>query len=49
MVKHMIKVENLVKQYGQFRLECSIEVKPGRITGFIGQNGMGKTTTFKAI
>lgn len=45
----MIKVENLRKNYGQFCLECSLEVKPGTITGLIGQNGVGKSTTFKAI
>lgn len=45
----MIKVDNLTKNYGQFRLECSLEVKPGTITGLIGQNGVGKSTTFKSI
>lgn len=48
-VSRMIKVENLRKNYGQFCLECSLEVKPGTITGLIGQNGVGKSTTFKAI
>lgn len=45
----MIKVENLKKNYGSFQLECSLEVKPGTITGLIGQNGVGKSTTFKSI
>lgn len=45
----MLKIENLKKRYGNFLLECSLEVKAGCITGLIGQNGAGKSTTFKAI
>ena len=30
-------------------MDCSLEVKPGLVTGLIGQNGAGKSTTFKAI
>lgn len=45
----MIRLENVKKQYKDFSLECSLEVKPGRITGLVGQNGSGKSTTFKAI
>lgn len=45
----MLKVEQLKKQYKNFLLDCSFEVKPGYVTGLIGQNGAGKSTTFKAI
>ncbi len=45
----MLKIENLQKTYGSFSLNCSLTVKPGQITGLIGQNGAGKSTTFKAI
>lgn len=45
----LVKMENAVKDYGGFRLECSLEIKPGYVTGLIGQNGAGKTTAFKAI
>lgn len=45
----MLKLDHLQKQYGDFSMDCSLEVKPGRITGLIGQNGAGKSTTFKAI
>ncbi|MDD6812518.1 MAG: ABC transporter ATP-binding protein [Lachnospiraceae bacterium] len=45
----MIKIENLQKRYDNFLLDCSLEVKTGSITGLIGQNGAGKSTTFKAI
>lgn len=44
----MLKIEHLIKRYGTFSLDCSLEIKPGCVTGFIGQNGAGKSTTFKA-
>ena len=45
----MLEIKDLVKNYGDFRLECSLQVKPGQITGLIGENGSGKSTTFKSI
>ena len=43
-------VQSLVKEYPGFRLnEVSFELKKGRITGFIGRNGSGKTTTIKSM
>lgn len=45
----MLKIEHLKKHYSKFLLDCSLEVKPGLVTGLIGQNGAGKSTTFKAI
>lgn len=45
----MLKLKGLKKKYGDFSLDCSLEVRPGMITGFIGPNGAGKSTTFKAI
>ncbi len=45
----MIHIDHLQKTYGSFSLDCSLDVKAGRITGLIGQNGAGKSTTFKAI
>lgn len=45
----MIKLDRLKKQYKDFSLDCSLEVKSGYITGLIGANGAGKSTTFKAI
>ena len=44
----MLKLEHVKKSYGTFTLDCSMEVLPGRITGMIGANGAGKSTTFKA-
>lgn len=45
----MIKTEHLKKNYKNFTLDCSLEIRSGCITGLIGQNGAGKSTTFKAI
>lgn len=45
----MVKLTNVKKSYGGFKLDCSLSVKPGMITGLIGQNGAGKSTTFKAL
>lgn len=45
----MLKIEHLKKSYESFSLDCSLEVKKGHVTGLIGQNGAGKSTTFKAI
>ena len=45
----MLRIEDLKKHYDNFTLDCSLEVIPGCVTGLIGQNGAGKSTTFKAI
>ena len=47
---HIVSVQNLVKAYPGFRLnEVSFRLEKGRITGFIGRNGSGKTTTIKSM
>ncbi len=45
----LLEIKDIKKQYKKFNLHCSMEVMEGRITGLIGQNGAGKSTTFKAI
>lgn len=45
----MLKIDHLTKTYGDFRLDVSMEVKPGMITGLVGRNGAGKSTTFKSV
>lgn len=45
----MLRLENVTKKYKDFTLNCSMEVKAGAVTGLIGANGAGKSTTFKAI
>ena len=47
----MIKVQNLVKKFGDFTAVDSIsfDVKEGEIFAFLGPNGAGKTTTIKML
>lgn len=45
----LLKLENVKKNYGRFQLDCSLEVKAGQVTGLVGSNGAGKSTTFKSI
>lgn len=45
----ILKLENVEKHYEQFDLKCSLELQDGCVTGLIGQNGAGKSTTFKAV
>lgn len=45
----MLNINHVVKNYGDFRLDVTMEVKPGCITGLVGRNGAGKSTTFKSI
>lgn len=44
----MFRLENVKKQYKDFELDVTMEVRPGFVTGVIGKNGAGKTTAFKA-
>jgi len=47
----MIRVQNLVKTFGDFRAvdNVSFEVQKGEIFAFLGPNGAGKTTTIKML
>lgn len=45
----MIKINNLQKNYKDFSLDVSLEIPAGTVTGLIGKNGAGKSTTIKAI
>lgn len=47
----MIAVQNLVKDYGDFRAvnDVSFSVVPGEIVGLLGPNGSGKTTTQRML
>ena len=45
----MLNIDHVVKNYGDFRLDVTMEVRPGCITGLVGRNGAGKSTTFKSI
>ena len=47
----MVQIENFTKRYGDRDVvkNLSFTVKDGAITGFIGHNGAGKSTTIKAV
>jgi ABC-2 type transport system ATP-binding protein len=47
----LIEIHNLVKHYGDVRAvdDLSFGVESGSITGFLGPNGSGKTTTLRAL
>ena len=45
----MVKVDSLVKKYGDFRLNISMVIPDGTVTGIVGKNGAGKSTIIKSI
>lgn len=46
----ILKVDRLSKEYPKFKLQdVSFSMEKGRIMGFIGRNGAGKSTTLKSI
>jgi ABC-2 type transport system ATP-binding protein len=51
MAETIIKVKNLVKNYGSFQAvkDISFEVQEGEIFGLLGPNGAGKSTTLEII
>lgn len=47
---NVLEVDGLVKNYPLFKLNnISFSIEKGKITGFIGRNGAGKSTTLKSI
>ena len=51
MPEHAIEVKSLVKRFGDFTAvdAVSFEVERGRIFGFLGANGAGKSTTIRML
>ena len=47
----MLKIDNLVKNYGSFPAlkGLSLEIPDGALHGFVGPNGAGKTTTMRIL
>ena len=51
MLEIMITVENLTKRYGDYVAvdDVSFACRPGQVTGFLGPNGAGTSTTMRII
>ena len=50
MEKYAIEMSNINKSFKDFSIEdLNLKVKKGHITGFVGPNGSGKTSTIKII
>jgi ABC-2 type transport system ATP-binding protein len=47
----MIRMQNLVKEFGSFRAvdDLTLSIDRGEFFGFLGPNGAGKTTTIKML
>lgn len=47
----MLRLTGITKSYGGRRVldDVSFDVRPGRLTGFVGGNGAGKTTTMRIV
>ncbi|MDO4276458.1 MAG: ABC transporter ATP-binding protein [Eubacteriales bacterium] len=45
----LAELNHVEKHYKGFSLDCSLKVQEGCVTGLIGANGAGKSTTFKAL
>lgn len=45
----MIQINDLQKKYKDFELNVSLTIPEGTVTGLIGKNGAGKSTTIKSI
>src|SRR4029077_20258698 len=46
-----IRIQNLTKRYGPVLAvdNLSFDVRPGQVTGFLGPNGSGKTSTLRIL
>ncbi len=45
----MIQINGIKKKYKDFSLDLSFDLPKGRVSGLVGKNGAGKSTTLKAI
>ena len=51
MLGAVIEIDGLTKEYGSRVAvdDLTVTIEPGRVTGFLGPNGSGKTTTMRCI
>ena len=51
MLPRVIELAGLTKRYGAHVAvdDLTVTIGPGRVTGFLGPNGSGKTTTMRCI
>lgn len=47
----MLQINDIAKRFGEVVAlrDVSLDVRPGRIVGFLGRNGAGKTTTMRTV
>ena len=45
----LVQLDRVRKKYGSFALELNMEIPENQVTGLIGANGAGKSTTFKLM
>ena len=45
----MLKMTSVKKNYKDFTLDCTLEIKSGYVTGLVGRNGAGKPRLLKAF
>ena len=47
----MISLRDVNRSFGDHQVlkDISFDIRPGRMTGFVGGNGAGKTTTMRII
>ena len=47
----IVSVNHLSKSFGSVRAvdDLTFDVRPGRVTGFLGPNGAGETTTLRIL
>lgn len=49
-MEHVIEFKGVSKRFKDFSVQnLDLQVKKGFVTGFIGENGAGKSTTIKMI
>ena len=49
-MQSVIEMRDVSKRYGDFALESlNLSIAPGTITGLVGANGAGKSTTIKLL